>query len=205
MKKQLIMAAMLLAAVGCTSTKTEKQTSANPFFEEKYGTPHEIPPFEVFTIDNYREAILKGVEEENEEIKAIIANTEAPTFENTIQAMDETGKLLSKARSVFSSLTSSNSDEEKRALQKEISPILTAHSDDINLNQDLFARVKTVYENMEQLGLNKEQKSLTKKVYDRFVKSGANLSEEDKAKLRELNSKLSAVQLQFSQNLLHET
>lgn len=199
MKKQLIMAAFL-----CMTGAAWAQSS-NPILQEKYGTPHEIPPFETLTIDNFREAILKGMEEQKEEVRAIIVNRATPTFENTILALEESGKLLGKAQGVFGSLTSSNSDAEKRALQKEISPLSTAHSDDIYLNPELFAKVKFVYDNQDKMNLNKEQKSLLKKVYKRFVSGGANLNDADKAKLRELNGKLSAVQLQFSQNLLHET
>ncbi|MCF0178330.1 MAG: peptidase M3, partial [Bacteroidales bacterium] len=123
MKKLVIMAASLLAVVGCTTTTN----STNPFLQESYGTPHEIPPFDKITIDNYREAILKGIEEEKAEINAIVVNRATPDFENTILAMEESGKLLSKAQSVFSTLNSSDSNEEKRALQTELSPLLTAH------------------------------------------------------------------------------
>ncbi len=201
MKKHLFLAAMLLTLGGGAAFAQ----NANPFFNEKYGTPHEIPPFEKFTMENYREAILKGMDEQRAEVNAIIVNRSTPTFENTIEALEQSGKLLGKVQSVFGSLTSSNSDEAKRALQKEISPLSTALSDDIYLNPELFQKVKYVYDNQEKMNLNREQKSLLKKVYKRFESGGANLDDAKKAQLRDLNSKLSAVQLQFSQNLLHET
>ncbi|MDO4214295.1 MAG: M3 family metallopeptidase [Bacteroidales bacterium] len=202
MKKTITMAAVAMALAACSTGTAEQQ---NPFLQESFGTPNEIPPFELFTLDNYREGILKGLEEQKAEIQAIIDNTEEPTFENTIVALDQSGKLLSKVTGVFYSLTSSDSNEEFQALEAEMAPLMSKHSDDINLNSQLWERVKTVWEKRESLGLDKEQSKLLENTYKGFVRRGANLSEEQKDKLREINGKLSELTLKFDQNLLHET
>ena len=193
------MAAIAIAACSCGGQKSD-----NPLFNE-FDTPYGIAPFSEITIDHYREGMLRGMEEQKAEIEAIVNNPEAPTFENTIVALDQCGELLRKVRGTFSPLSSSNSTEEIRALQKEMSPISSAHSDDINLNPALFARVKAVYEQKDKLSLTPEQAKVLENTYDRFVKSGAELSDEDKEKLRALNQEISMLQLTFSQNLQHET
>ena len=197
--KQIMAAAVALAACGCSSDKP-----ANPLLSE-FDTPHKIAPFAEITIDNYREGMLLGMEEQKKEIEAITNNSEAPTFENTVVALDQCGKLLRKVRGTFNPLSSSNSTEEMRALQKEMSPLFSAHNDDIYLNEQLFARVKAVYESRESLTLTAEEAKILENIYKRFVNSGANLGKEQKTQLRELNKELSMLQLTFSQNLLHET
>ena len=197
--KKLLILAMAFAACGCSGNK-----SANPLFND-FSAPFGIAPFAEITIEDYREGLLKGMEEQKAEVEAIIANPEAPTFENTIVALDQCGELLRKVRGVFGPLSSSNSTDEMRALEKELSPLFSAHSDDINLNEALFARVKAVYESREQLDLTAEEQKVLENQYKRFVNSGAELNAEQKARLRELNSQLSMLQLNFSQNLLHET
>ncbi len=192
------MAAAVAMLCGCA------KKSDNPLFNE-FTAPYGIAPFSEITIEHYREGMLKGMEEQKAEIEAIVNNTEEPTFENTIAAMDRSGELMRKVRSTFSPLSSSNSTDEMRALEKELSPMFSSHSDDIYMNAELFARVKAVYEQREGLGLNAEQQKVLENIYDRFVNSGAELSDEQKAKLRELNKELSMLQLTFSQNLLHET
>ncbi len=199
LKRQLFIAALAVAVCGCGPKK-----SANPLFNE-FTAPFGIAPFTEITIDNYREGMLKGMEEQRAEVAAIIGNAEAPTFENTILALDGSGRLLSKVNGVFGALAGSNSTVETRALQKEMSPLFSAHSDDIYLNADLFARVKAVYDTQKELNLTKEQAKLLDNFYKRFVRSGALLNDEQKAKLRELNKELSMLQLAFRQNLLHET
>ncbi|MBQ5703496.1 MAG: M3 family metallopeptidase, partial [Alistipes sp.] len=151
------------------------------------------------------EGMLRGMEEQKAEIEAIINNPEAPTYANTIAALDQCGALLRKVRGTFSPLSSSNSNDEIRALQKEMSPISSAHSDDINLNPALFARVKAVYEQKDNLTLTAEEKTVLENTYKRFVNSGAELSDAEKEKLRALNQEISMLQLTFSQNLQHET
>ncbi len=193
------MTALSLAICGCATQK-----SSNPLLNE-FDTPYGIAPFSEITIDNYREGMLRGMEEQKAEIAAITANGDAPTFENTIVALDQSGKLLTKVRGTFSPLSSSNSTEEMRALQKEMSPLFSAHGDDIYLNDKLFARVKAVYDNKSNLKLTAEEKKILDNIYDRFVNSGAELSDAQKSRLRELNKEISMLQLEFSQNLLYET
>ncbi len=177
----------------------------NPFLERRFGTPYEIPPFEKITMDHYREAMRKGMEEQKAEIQAIIDNPATPTFENVIEALDQSGKLLDKVEGVWGTLSQSNANDDYQALQSEMTPLMSAHSDDINLNEALFAKVKAVYDNQSKMNLTKEQKTALEKVYKNFADRGALLNDADKAKLRELNSKLSNLTLQFSQNLLHDT
>ncbi len=198
-KKTILMTALSITLCGCSSNKV-----GNPFFSE-FKTPYGIAPFADITIEHYREGMLKGMEEHKAEIKAITENSKAPTFENTIVALDQSGKLLSKVRGTFSPLSSSNSNSETRALQKEMSPLFSAHYDDIYLNAKLFSRVKSVYDSRTSLNLTKEQAKILENIYKRFVNSGAELNEAEKAKLRELNKEISMLQLDFSQNLLHET
>lgn len=190
-----------LLLVGCS----QKEISTNPFFAEKYGTPYEIPPFSEITIDDIREAMLKGIEEEKATIQDIAENPEAPTFENTILALDNAGALLTRVSNVFSPLSSSDSNQEYRDLQKEISPLTSELSNSTYMNDQLFQRVKKLYDELEQAGYNKEQKKLIENYYKRFVRNGANLNESDKQRLSQLNNEISMLQLQFDQNLLHET
>lgn len=170
MKKCLFTAAFALALGGSSMAQ-----STNPFLSESYGIPYEIAPFEKITIDNYREAFLKGMEEQKQEINAIIRNRAVPDFENTIVALDRSGELLTKVEYVFGPIASSNSTEETRALEKELSPLFSAHSDDIYLNPLLFAKVKEVYDNQKKFGLDKEQTKLLENVYKRFIRGGAGL------------------------------
>lgn len=176
----------------------------NPFLAE-FSTPYGVPPFDKITIQDYREAFLKGMQQQKAEIEAIVSQRSMPDFENTIEAMDRSGQLLARVASVFYSQNSCNTNAEMQALNQEISPLLSAHSDDISLNPRLFARVKRVYEMKEKFHLNKEQTKLLENTYKDFVRSGANLNEADQKKLRELNSKISMLQITFGQNMLKET
>ncbi len=198
-RKTLLAAAVAVVACGCGSDK-----SANPLFAE-YDTPFGIAPFDQITVEHIREGMMRGMEEQRAEIEAIVANPEPATFENTIAAMDRSGELLRKVRGVFGPLSSSNSTEEMRELEKELSPLTSTHSDDINLNPELFARVKAVYDQRATLDLTAEEQKVLENTYKRFVNSGAELSDGDKERLRELNKELSMLQLTFEQNLLYET
>lgn len=200
MKKFLFVTAFTLAMGG-----TGMAQNVNLFLQEKYGTPYEIAPFEKISIDNYREAFLKGMEEQKQEINAIVRNRAMPDFENTIVALDRSGELLTKVGNTFGPISNSNSTEETRALEKELSPLFSAHYDDIYLNPLLFAKVKEVYDNQKKYGLDKEQTKLLENIYKRFVRGGAGLNDEQKAELRKLNAELSMLELTFEQNLLHET
>ena len=202
-----IMVATMIAAA-CTSSKMTEGGNDGPhenalLTESK--NKHAIESFESLTTDDYREAILLGMEQQKEEIKAIVENKDKPTFENTIAALDQSGQALERASQTFYPLTSSNSTEEYRDLQAELQPLLSAHSDDINANAELFARVKAVYDSPDKEKLTHEQQQVVEKVYKEFVRNGANLNDSDKEHLRQLNQEISALQLQFSNNLLQET
>ena len=198
-KNQMLAAAVAVALCGCA-----EQKPANPLFSD-FTAPFGIAPFEEITVDHFREGMLKGLEEQKKDVEAILNNTEAPTFENTIKALDQSGVLLKKVRGTFGPLSSGSATDETRALQKELSPVFSAHNDDIYLNPALFAKVKAVYDNKENLTLTPEEKTVLQNIYDRFVDGGALLSDEQKEELRKLNTELSMLQLQFGQNLTHET
>lgn len=202
------MAAGLVAVLGACAPSpknTEKGTpGANPFFTE-YSTPFGVPPFDEIQISHYKPAMLKGMEEQAKEIEAITNNPERPTFENTIAPLDQSGRLLSKVQYAFYGQSSVNTTPEIQDLEQDLAPLLTQHSDDIRLNSRLFARVKAVYDQQESFQLDKEQKKLLAEIYKDFVRGGANLPSEQQAQLRELNEKISVLELTFGQNLLKET
>ncbi len=190
----------LLGIAGCK--KSEK--SDNPFFNT-YNTPFEVPPFEQIRAAHFMPAYLKGMEEERIEIKDIITNPAAPTFENTIKALTYSGELLTKVSRVFGALSSANTNDTLQKINRELSPLLSKHRDDINLNDSLFQRVKSVYDNRNKFTLTDEEKKLLDDTYKSFIRSGAALSAEDKAKLRKINEESSLLTVQFGQNLLAET
>lgn len=170
----------------------------NPFFTE-WTTPHGVPPFSKIKNEHYIPAIKQGMADQKAEIQAVVDNSSPATFENTILAYDNSGALLSKVNSVFGCITGTEMSEELQALQREISPILTAHGSDIALNDKLFTRIKTVWEN--RASLDAMQARLTDKIYKSFERSGANLTATNKEKLRAIDQKLSQLQLQFGNNL----
>ncbi len=201
------MAAGLAVVLGaCSSSKKSDvaETTPNPFFTE-YTTPFGVPPFDKIEVAHYKPAFLKGMEEHKKEIDAIVNNTEELTFENTIVALDQSGELLNKVLYAFGGQSSVNTTDEIQELEQELYPLFSAHSDDISLNPALFARVKAVYDNQASLGLDKEQKKLLEETYKGFVRGGANLDADNQAKLRELNEKISVLELTFGQNMLKET
>lgn len=201
------MAAGLAVVLGaCNSSKKSDATdiAPNPFFTE-YTTPFGVPPFDKIEVAHYKPALEKGMEEQKKEIDAIVNNPEEPTFENTIVAFDRSGELLTKVRNAFSGQSSVNTTDEIQELEQELYPLLSAHSDDIRLNPALFIRVKAVYDKQASMNLNKEQKKLLEETYKSFVRGGANLDADKQARLRELNEKISVLELTFGQNVLKET
>lgn len=182
----------------------ENKQNMNPFFQP-YSTPYEVPPFDKIKNEHFKPAILEGIKRHEAEINAIANNTAAPTFENTILAMENAGELLSNVNIVFSNLNGANTNEEMQKIAKEVSPNLAAHSDNIYLNEKLFARVKTIWDKKESLGLNLEQAKILENLHKAFVRSGANLTAVDKDKLRKINAELSMTSLKYGQNILAET
>ena len=202
-KKQILPIIMILAASisGCESGGKDAD---NPLLAA-YNTPFEVPPFDKIKDEHFKPAFDEAFEQHNAEIAAIINNEEEPTFENTILALENSGKLLSKVSTVFGNLNSANTNDALKALAVELAPLSSAHRDNIALNDTLFNRIKTVWENRDNLGLNAEQYKLLDDTYKGFERGGANLNEEDKARLREINSQLSVATITFGQNLLEET
>ncbi|SEK30634.1 peptidyl-dipeptidase Dcp Metallo peptidase. MEROPS family M03A [Colwellia chukchiensis] len=206
--------AIAIALAGCQQPTTTpdvvkaaqvaNNTANNPFFSD-YDTPYGIPPFDKIKKSHYLPAFYHGIEQNKLEIDAITKVRSRPTFENTIVAMEKSGDFLNKVSNTFYGLTGSMSDEEMRAIAKEISPKLSALNDDIALNNALFLRVKEVYENQDKFDLRTDQKRLLETTYKSFVRGGANLNDADKQKLRELNERLSKLSLKFAENLLAET
>ncbi|MDP5105298.1 MAG: M3 family metallopeptidase [Polaribacter sp.] len=163
------------------------------------------PPFSKISNEDYKPAITKGIEIAKSEIDEIINNTDAPTFENTTVALDFSGEKLNKITSIFFNLNSAETNDEIQKIAQEISPSLSEFSNDITLNEELFKRVKAVYDSRESLDLTPEQQMLLEKQYKGFARNGANLNEEAKTKLRKIDAQLSKLSLQFGENVLAET
>tara|TARA_S200000501_G_scaffold357699_1_gene381615 strand:+ start:1166 stop:3250 length:2085 start_codon:yes stop_codon:yes gene_type:complete len=176
----------------------------NPFFQE-WNTPYEVPPFLDIKDEHYMPAYVQGMKENLEEVDVIVNNPEDPTFANTIEELERTGKLLSKVGRVFSNLASSNTNPKLQELQRDLSPMLSAHYDKISLNEGLFNRVDAIWQNRENLDLTSEQTKLLNDTRKGFVRSGALLSEDQKERISEINSKISGLSTSFGQNLLAET
>lgn len=189
-----------------TACKKDASTksSENPFFAE-YETPYQVPPFDKIRNEHYEPAFTEGFKAQTEEINKIANDTSEPTFENTIIAMENSGQLLKRVSAVFFNLTSSNTNDTLRDLAQKNAPLLSKHRDDIYLNEKLFQRVKSVYDNQAKFNLNAEQKKLLEEQYKKFIRSGANLNAEGKNKLRKLNEELSVLSVKFGDNLLAET
>ena len=176
----------------------------NPFFEE-YETPFKIPPFEKIKFEHYEPAFMQGIDEHQKEIVKIAQNEKEPTFENTLEALESSGKTLDKVANVFYNLLGSNTNDEFDALAVKMSPLLSAHNDKILLNKELFERIKILKSNEPSLKLSDEQKRLLDETYKRFQRAGANLDQEAMIRLTEINSSLSSLSVQFDQNVLKET
>lgn len=204
--KKMLMAAGIAVMLGVWTDASGQavKVDANPFLT-KYTTPFEVPPFDQIKLEHYKAAFLKGMDAQAKEVNAIVNLKTTPDFENTIAALDQSGKLLTKVSAVFYGQNSANTSDEMQDLSRDLSPLLSKHEDDIKLNAKLFKRVKAVYDSRAKLKLNKEQAKLLEETYKDFVRGGANLSVENQTKLRELNSELSLLELTFGQNMLKET
>ncbi|WP_228724429.1 M3 family metallopeptidase [Spirosoma sp. KUDC1026] len=176
----------------------------NPFLAP-YTTPHQTAPFDKIKNDDYLPAIKDGLEQGRKEVEAIVKNAAKPTFENTIVALEQSGEQLGKVTSVLFNLNSAETSPEIQAIVKEVSPMLSEYGNDITLNEKLFARIKTVYDQREKLKLDPESAMLLEKAYKRFSRNGANLDEKGKERLRAIDKELSQLSLQFGENVLNET
>ena len=193
-------AAALMLLVGCK----DKKNMDNPFFAE-WNTPYEIPDFGRIKTEHYMPAFEEGMRQQKAEIDAIVNNPEEPTFENTVLALEYSGKLLNEVSAVFFNLTSSDNSSEMEAIEEKVTPLLSAHGDDIALNAKLFARIKAVYDQRENLGLNAEQMRLLEEQYKGFVRSGANVPEDQQERFRKLNEEIASLAMKFAQNVLKAT
>lgn len=176
----------------------------NPFFRE-FDTPFSAPPFEEIKNEHFTPAFQRGIEAQLATVTALVENAEPPTFENTIERLERSGPLLDRVSAVFFNLTSAHTNDELQALAKEINPRLAKHRDDIFLNERLFARVQAVFDGRDGLDLTPEQRMLLDETHRAFVRGGANLAADKKARFREINEQLSLFSTQFGDNLLKQT
>jgi len=207
MKKLLFISFAFMALFACNQADKSDRTSAEKgaIFMAEFDTPFGAPPFDKITVDDYVPAFEAGMEQQAAEIDSIVNNPEPPTFENTMLALDNSGAVLNRVSTVFFGLEGTDTNEEIQKIKAEMSPRLTAHGDNINLNEKLFERIKTLYDNAPSLNLTPEQFRLLEVRYKDFVRSGIMLEGADKEKLREINKKLSALTIQFNDNVLKET
>ena len=185
----------IMAAVSCTDN--------NPFLSE-WENEYRIPDFSKIQEKHYIPAIEAGISQQQSEIDAIIANTEEPTFENVVVAYEHSGAILDRVTNVLFNVSESDATPSLQAIVEEALPLISVHSDNIFMNPAFFAKVETLYNDMENLGLNQEQKMVLKKMYNAFVKNGIALSESDQARMREINLELSSLSNTFGNRLLAE-
>ena len=187
-----------------TTNNYNLRTDINPFFQE-WNTPYGVPPFNFIKDEHYMPAFEKGMKNNLKEIDDIVENPEAPTFSNTIEALERSGKLLSKVQRTFFNLVGSNTNPQLQELQRELSPLLSAHYDKIGLNKELFIRIEKLWEGREKIELTNEQLKLLEDTRKQFVRSGSLLNDTEKEKITAINAKISALTTTFGQNLLAET
>ena len=195
MKRILIFISMIMAAVSCNT--------GNPFLAE-WDTPYGIPDFTKIQEKHYIPAIEYGIQQQQSEIDAIITNTEAPTFANVVEAYERSGAVLDRVSNVLFNVSESDATESLQKIVEQALPLISVHSDNIFMNPGFFAKVETLYNQIETLGLNQEQKMVLKKLYNAFVKNGIALDEASQARMREINLELSSLSNTFGNNLLAE-
>ncbi|MDD5990805.1 MAG: M3 family metallopeptidase [Paludibacteraceae bacterium] len=196
MKKVLILGVMAMSLLACNQT--------NPLLEQP-NTPFGVPAFDKVKIEHYLPAFEEAIRQNKAEIDAIVNNEDTPTFENTIVALDRSGLLLDRVTGVFFNVLEADGNDEMNAIAEQVSPMLSELSDGIILNDALFQRVKAVYDEREQLGLNAEQMRLVTQTYKAFADNGANLPEDKKERLKEINQELGLLSLKFGNNVVAET
>ncbi|MDY5317730.1 MAG: M3 family metallopeptidase [Candidatus Cryptobacteroides sp.] len=195
MKKFLISLLMLSTAAASCSRN-------NPFLEE-WNTPYGIPPFDEIQLSDYIPAVTAGIEQQKQELDAILANPDAPTFENTVAAYEYSGEILTKVSLVLFNLQETEGNEEMDKVVEEATALMTAHEDEMSMNKAFFERVKAVYD-ADQSGLTREQQMVLKNLYESFTRSGVALDEASQERLKEINQKIAAAQQKFGTNLLAE-
>ena len=196
MKKSIFLGAIAMTMLACTSS--------NPLLDQPK-TPYGVPAFDKVEMKHYLQAFDAAIAEQKAEVEAIVNNPDEPTFENTIVALDRTGLLLDRVVGVFFNVLEADGNDDMNLIAETVSPLLSELSDGIILNEDLFKRVKSVYEQRDQLGLNSEQMRLLTETYKTFADNGANLSQEKKERLMEINQELALLSLRFGNNVVAET
>lgn len=186
-----------------SSKNNTENGSENPFFSQ-WDTPFDIPAFDKIKTEHFLPAFKRGLKLSKDEVNAIAANPERATFENTIEALEYSGSELNRVSNVFFNLTSANTSPELQRISKEVSPLLSAFRDDVRLNADLFKRVKAIYDIRDSLTLRTDQRKLLEDTFVSFIRGGANLNDEQKSQLREINAELANLRLQFADNVLAE-
>ena len=199
----IVAGSAMLSACSKTSSEPNKMND-NPLFSPS-DLPFEAPNFDAIKPKHYRPAFEEGMKRELEQVKEIATNSEEPTFQNTIVAMEKSGRLLSRTSSVFYNLTSAHTNDKIQDIQKEMAPKLAAHSDDILLNKKLYERVKTLYDQRESLDLSEAEMKLLEDTHREFIRAGAQLDEKQKQRMREINKRISSLTTEFQDNLLKIT
>jgi len=195
-----LMTMTMMFFFGCNPEKKAE----NPFFTE-YQTPFQVPPFDKIDTTDYMPAFTEGIAQHNAEIDSIVNNPATPDFANTILAFDKSGKLLTRVSKVFYNLNEAETNKQLQSIARDLSPVISKHSDDISLNEKLFARIKAVYDKRLEMNLDSQQLRVVEKYFRDFERQGANLSADKKDQLRKLNAELSMLALTFGENLLAET
>ena len=193
----------LILTMTLVSCKSDKHAGENPFFAE-WNTPYGVPPFDRIAPEHFLPTLERGMSLHDAEIDAITSDNDAPTFENVILAYDRSGRMLAQTELIFGMLCAAENTPEMQALQERVMPLLAAHADKILLNEKLFERVKAVYDRRGALELDAEQSRLLEKTYRDFVRAGALLDAEQKARLKAINGELSLAAVKFGQNILAE-
>lgn len=199
----ILAGSVMLSACSKTSSQPDSMSN-NPLFSAS-PLPFEAPDFDAIKVEHFRPAFEAGMERELEEMEEIASNPESPTFKNTIVAMEKSGDLLRRTASVFYNLASAHTNDEIQEIQKEMAPKLSAHSDNILLNAELYSRVKTLYDKREQLDLDKASLKLLEDTHREFIRAGAQLSQDEKQRMREINERISTLTTNFQENLLEIT
>ena len=173
----MIRKTLTILAASCMMYSCGTKTESNPFFTE-FQTEYGVPSFDKIKLEHYEPAFLKGIEEQNQNIQAIIASPEVPTFDNTIVALDNSAPILDRVSAIFFNMTDAETTDKLTELSIKMAPVLSEHEDNISLNQELFKRVNAVYQQKDSMNLTTEQQRLLDKTYKGFVRSGANLDAE---------------------------
>jgi peptidyl-dipeptidase Dcp len=190
-----------IAAIAVLSTGAKRPT--NPFFSP-WDTPFGVPPFDQIQLEHYQPAFDQAMQQQKQEVDAIVGQRSAPTFRNTVEALERSGQLLDSVSNVFFAMRSSMASDELEAIAKNVAPALSQHEDEIRLNEQLFQRIQAVYDRRDELDLSEEQHKLLDEQYKEFVRGGAKLPAEKKARLKDINARLSVLSLQFGENVLKE-